>query len=77
VIAAVNTVIAFYYYARIIKSVWLDEAPAVSLGDREAVPAGSLRLALAITGVLTILVGVFPTIASIFGEASRVLASGG
>ena len=77
VIAAVNTVIAFYYYARIIKSVWLDEAPAVSLGDREAVPAGSLRLALAIAGVLTVVVGVFPTIASIFGEASRVLASGG
>jgi NADH-quinone oxidoreductase subunit N len=77
VIAAVNTVIAFYYYARIVKSVWLDEAPAVSVGDREAVPAGSLRLALAIAGVLTVLVGVFPTIASIFGEASRVLASGG
>ncbi len=77
VIAAVNAVIAFYYYARIVKSVWLDEAPAVSRGDREAVPAGSLRLALAIAGVLTVLVGVFPTIASIFGEASRVLASGG
>jgi NADH-quinone oxidoreductase subunit N len=77
VIAAVNTVIAFYYYARIVKSVWLDEAPALALGDREAVPAGSLRLALAIAGVLTVLVGVFPTIASIFGEASRVLASGG
>lgn len=77
VIAAVNTVFAFYYYARIIKSVWLDDAPAVSLGDREAVPAGSLRLALAIAGVLTVLVGVFPTIASVFGEASRVLASGG
>jgi NADH-quinone oxidoreductase subunit N len=77
VIAAVNTVIAFYYYARIVKSVWLDEAPAVSVGDRETVPAGSLRLALAIAGALTVLVGVFPTIASIFGEASRVLASGG
>ena len=34
VIAAVNTVIAFYYYARVIKSVWLDDAPAVALGDR-------------------------------------------
>jgi NADH-quinone oxidoreductase subunit N len=77
VIAAVNTVIAFYYYARVIKSIWLDEPPAVSLGDREAVPAGSLRLALAIAGVLTVLVGVFPTIATIFGEASRVLATGG
>jgi NADH-quinone oxidoreductase subunit N len=77
VIAAVNTVIAFYYYARIIKSVWLDDAPSVATGDRTAAPAGSLRLALAIAGVLTVLVGVFPTLVSIFGDASRVLASGG
>jgi NADH:ubiquinone oxidoreductase subunit 2 (subunit N) len=77
VIAAVNTVIAFYYYARVVKSIWLDVAPAAALGDREAIPAGSLRLALAIAAVVTVLVGVFPTIASIFGEASRVLASGG
>ncbi len=77
VIAAVNTVIAFYYYARVIKAIWLDPAPVTALGDREAVPAGSLRLALAIAGLLTVVVGVFPTIASVFGEASRVLASGG
>ena len=77
VIAAVNTVIGFYYYARVVKSIWLDEAPAVGLGDRESVPAGSLRLALAIAGLLTVAVGMFPTLASIFGEASRVLASGG
>ena len=77
VIAAVNTVIAFYYYARVIKAIWLDEAPDIALGDRETAPAGSLRLALAIAGLLTVAVGVFPTLASIFGEASRVLASGG
>jgi len=77
VIAAVNTVIAFYYYARVIKAIWLDPAPVTTLGDREAIPAGSLRLALAIAGLLTVVVGVFPTIASVFGEASRVLASGG
>ena len=77
VIAAVNTVIAFYYYARVVKAIWLDAAPVAVLGDREAVPAGSLRLALAIAGLLTLAAGVFPTLASIFGEASRVLASGG
>ena len=77
VIAAVNTVIAFYYYARVVKAIWLDPAPVAVLGDREAVPAGSLRLALAIAGLLTLAAGVFPTLASIFGEASRVLASGG
>ena len=40
VIAAVNTVIAFYYYARVVKAIWLDDAPVAVLGDREAVPAG-------------------------------------
>jgi hypothetical protein len=34
-------------------------------------------LALLIAGVLTLVVGVFPAIASIFGDASRVLATGG
>lgn len=78
VIAAVNAVIALYYYARVVKAVWLDPAPAVAIGDRAATSSGSLRLALGIAGVLTLVVGVFPTLASIFGEASRVLtASGG
>jgi NADH-quinone oxidoreductase subunit N len=76
VIAAVNSVIAFYYYARVVKSIWLDGAPATSLGDRADTPAGSLRLALVIAGVLTVLVGIYPTLASVFGDASRVLAAG-
>jgi NADH-quinone oxidoreductase subunit N len=77
VVAAVNAVIALYYYARVVKSVWLDPPPAVARGDRQAVPAGSLRLALGIAGLLTLLVGVYPTIASVFGDASRILAAGG
>jgi NADH-quinone oxidoreductase subunit N len=76
VIAAVNAVIAFYYYARIVKAVWLDPPPDAVRGDRAAVPAISLRLALLIAGVLTLVVGVFPTLAAIFGDASRVLAAG-
>jgi NADH:ubiquinone oxidoreductase subunit 2 (subunit N) len=76
VIAAVNSVIAFYYYARVVKSIWLDEVPATALGDRADVPAGSLRLALLIAGVLTVIVGIYPTLASVFGDASRVLAAG-
>jgi NADH-quinone oxidoreductase subunit N len=77
VIAAVNTVVALYYYARVIKAVWLDAAPAEAIGDRQYIPAGSLRLALLIAGIVTLLVGVFPSAASIFGDASRVLATGG
>ena len=77
VIAAINTVVALYYYARVIKAVWLDSAPEELSGDREYVPTGSLRLALMIAGIVTLLVGVFPSAASIFGDASRVLATGG
>ena len=69
VIAAVNSVIALYYYARVIKAVWLDRAPESALGDRAHVPAGSLRLALLIAGVLTVVVGIFPTLATFFGDA--------
>ncbi|HJR86238.1 MAG TPA: NADH-quinone oxidoreductase subunit N [Acidimicrobiia bacterium] len=76
VIAAVNSVIAFYYYARVVKSIWLDGVPAIAMGDRSDTPAGSLRLALVIAGVLTVLVGIYPTLASVFGDASRVLAAG-
>ncbi len=76
VIAAVNSVIALYYYARVIKAVWLDRAPELATGDRSHVPSGSLRLALLIAGVLTVVVGIFPTLASVFGDASRVLAAG-
>ena len=76
VIAAVNSVIAFYYYARVVKSIWLDSAPTTALGDRTERPTGSLRLALLIAGVLTVVVGIYPTLASVFGDASRVLAAG-
>jgi hypothetical protein len=61
----------------VIKAVWLDAAPAEAIGDRQYIPAGSLRLALLIAGIVTLLVGVFPSAASIFGDASRVLATGG
>ncbi|NNK91502.1 MAG: NADH-quinone oxidoreductase subunit N, partial [Acidimicrobiia bacterium] len=45
VIAVINAVIAFFYYARVVKAAWMDRAPAdVDAGDIEPVP--SLRLAL-------------------------------
>ncbi len=77
VIAAINTVVALYYYARVIKAVWLDAPPASVPVAQPAARAGSLRLALLIAGVVTVVVGVFPAAASIFGDASRVLATGG
>ena len=47
-----------------------------SPGRRRRRFTSSLRLALIIAGVLTVLVGIYPTLASVFGDASRVLAAG-
>ncbi len=77
VIAAVNAVIALYYYARVIKAVWLDDPIAEFADETEATPAGSLRLALGVSLVLTVVIGFFPTIATFVGDASRVIAAGG
>jgi NADH-quinone oxidoreductase subunit N len=73
VIAAINAVIALYYYARVVKAVWLD-SPVGEL-DGSVEQAGSLRLALGVAVVLTVAIGFFPAIATFVGDASRVLAS--
>ncbi len=76
VIAAVNAVIAFYYYAKVIKSVWLDDAKGEFLELEGGDQAGSLKLALGVLVVLTIAIGVYPTIATFVREAAQVLAAG-
>jgi NADH-quinone oxidoreductase subunit N len=74
-IATINAVIALYYYAKVVKTVWLDD-PLGEPAD-EVEPVGSLRLALGITVVLTVAIGFFPSLATFAGEAARVVASGG
>lgn len=75
-IAAINSVIALYYYARVVKSVWLDDPVGEFAPDVEAAPAGSLRLALLVALAITVVIGFFPAIATFVGDASRVIASG-
>ena len=77
VIAAVNSVIALYYYARVVKSVWLDDPIGEFASEAEAAPAVSLRLALLLALGFTVVIGFFPTIATFVGDASRVIAAGG
>ena len=77
VIAAINAVIALYYYAKVVKSVWLDDTAGEFPGDPTEAPAGSLRLALAISVGLTVAIGFFPALATFVGDASRVIAAGG
>jgi NADH-quinone oxidoreductase subunit N len=77
VIAAVNAVIALYYYAKVVASVWLSDRVGEFPGDPEEPPAGSLRLALGVSVALTLAIGLYPTLATFVGDASRVIASGG
>ena len=74
-IAAINSVIALYYYARVVKSVWLDDPVGEFAPEAEAAPAGSLRLALLVSLAITVVIGFFPAIATFVGDASRVIAS--
>lgn len=74
IIATVNVVIAFYYYSRVIKAVWLDDAPDPATDHVAVPPSGSLRLALLIAAVLTVAIGFYPTIATFVADASRVIA---
>lgn len=77
VIAAINAVIALYYYARVIKAVWLDDPVRDFADDADAAPAGSLRLALGVAVALTLAIGIYPSIAAFVRDAAQVLATGG
>ena len=74
-IAAVNAVVAFFYYAKVVKSVWMDPVPdTVAIDDsRESDPVPSLVLALGITVIATLVIGVFPQLLAFFGEATEAL----
>jgi NADH-quinone oxidoreductase subunit N len=75
VIVGVNSVIAFAYYGRLMRVMWMDEAPD---GDRTPirVPA-SLTAAVVITAVLTLAVGVFPRAFTHFTDSVTLLGLGG
>jgi NADH-quinone oxidoreductase subunit N len=77
VIAAVNAVIAFYYYAKVVKAVWLDDPVGEFADEAAASPAGSLKLALGVAVALTIAIGIYPSIAAFVQDAAQVLATGG
>jgi len=73
VIAAVNAVVAFYYYARVVKTAWFDPAPDEIPEDTETGPTGPLSLAMGLALVAVLVVGVFPGLATFFGDAAAAL----
>lgn len=75
VIAAVNSVVAFGYYGRLMREIWMNPAPH---GDTAPIrtPA-SLQAALAITTVGTIVFGVLPGLVSRYGNLSDLTGAFG
>lgn len=77
-IAAVNAVIALVYYARVVKSVYMDDVPVTVPVDRavDAEVPRPLALALGITAVAVVVVGFFPGILAFFGEVTERFVAG-
>jgi NADH-quinone oxidoreductase subunit N len=75
VIVAINTVIAFAYYARVLMQMWFQPAPDDD--DRPIVVTGALGAALVVTLVATIAFGVLPGLVGHFGDVSVLSALGG
>lgn len=73
IIAAVNAVIALYYYANVVKRVWMDPVPEGMEGGLPARLAPSLGFALGILAVGVLLVGVFPSLVTEFSKAASVI----
>lgn len=75
VIAAVNAVVALWYYARVLKVVAMDpvpeDQPARAVESRVPAP---LALALVACVVITLAGGFYPQIFAFFGEVGRTLA---
>jgi NADH-quinone oxidoreductase subunit N len=72
IVVAVNAVIAFGYYGRLMREMWMSDAPD---GDTAPVKlTGSLGLAIGFTVVVTLALGVYPEWAARFGAISGSLA---
>jgi NADH-quinone oxidoreductase subunit N len=80
IIAALNSVVAFFYYAKVVKTAFFDTLPdTVDVDALAPIPvAPPLQLALGITTVLVLVLGVFPGLVSALAEySSEVLAATG
>jgi NADH-quinone oxidoreductase subunit N len=68
VIAAVMSVVAFFYYAAVARKMWFhDPAPEAVVADRRAIPA-ALTVAIGLTTLVVIVVGIYPQFFARVGE---------
>jgi|TARA_B100000959_G_scaffold285046_1_gene358502 NADH-quinone oxidoreductase subunit N len=74
VIAAINSVIALYYYASVARRMWADEAPENDLTPVST--TSSLVSALAICAIVTLAFGVVPQIVGRFADVTLLTLGG-
>ena len=75
IIGGVNSVVAFGYYGSILREMWMRPVPD---GDTAPVPvSSSLAVALGITGIATLLLGVLPGIVIHFGDLAGLAGAFG
>jgi NADH-quinone oxidoreductase subunit N len=75
VIAAVNSVIAFFYYAGVARQMWFyePEAAVADAGRREPALPFALTAAIALAGAVVIVIGVYPQLFARIGELAYPL----
>jgi NADH-quinone oxidoreductase subunit N len=71
VVAAVNSVISLFYYARVASMMWFRPAPAPDGGSTPGVPI-ALGAAIAMPAVLIVAIGVYPQLFARLGELSFI-----
>jgi len=75
VIGAVNSVIAFGYYGNVMREVWMRPVPH---GDTTPiVTPSSLQIALGITAVATLVLGILPGVVLHFGDVAELVGAFG
>jgi len=68
VIAAVMSVVAFFYYAAVVRKMWFhDPAPEAVVEGQRAIPA-ALTVAIGLTTLVVIVVGIYPQFFARVGE---------
>jgi NADH-quinone oxidoreductase subunit N len=69
-----NSVIAFFYYLKVVKTIWMDPA-------REGVPVlqpgFNLSVVVAVLMIVTVLLGVLPGLITDFSSVTSLVAAGG
>jgi len=75
VVAAVNSVVALYYYLSVLRTMWADEAP-----DGDVTPIripASLTAAVGLTAFATLAFGVWPALVDNVSNVSLLIGAGG